>query len=316
MRKQYVFGPIISRRLRISLGVDLVLPKTCSLDCIYCEARKTTELTCLRREYVPLDEVKAELSDVLGDSPELDYITFSGAGEPTLHSRIGELAEWLKSNYPQYRVCLLTNGTLLNDPDVLESLRYMDLVVPNFDASNAEELAVINRPAPGITVEILAAGIRQAAAIYPEKLVLELFIVPGVNDSPESISRFAGYIQTFAGIRQVQLNTLDRPGVVDWIKPADAAVIKRFIAALEPIVPVEAVGRVRYRSASLRKDFQAAGLDENILDLVRSRPLTAQDLAAALDCSVNEAQEHAEKLVGLGALGAEKQERGMFYFPV
>ena len=116
MGKHYVFGPVASRRLGISLGVDPIRKHTCTLDCIYCEAGKTEELTCQRQDFAPLEEVQKELTEVLNTAPTLDYITFSGAGEPTLYKHLPELACWIKTNYPQYKICLLTNGTLLADP--------------------------------------------------------------------------------------------------------------------------------------------------------------------------------------------------------
>ena len=313
MRKHYVFGPVASRRLGVSLGVDPIKRHTCTLDCIYCEAGKTEELTCLRQEFAPLEDVQTELAEVLSSNPELDYITFSGAGEPTLYSHLTELAGWIKSNYPQYKICLLTNGTLLNDPDVCSALEYIDLAMPNFDASNDEELAVINRPAAGITVENLAQGIRSAAGRYPGKLSLELFVVPGVNDNDGSIARFAEYIKSFAGLQSVQLNTLDRPGVVDWIKPAPADTIRKFIAALENIVPVEAVGRFRCRSRSLQSNFKPDEIDNRIIELVSRRPATAEDMALLLDIAVDHANSKAEQLLSKGILCAEKMERGVFY---
>ncbi len=313
MRKQYIFGPVASRRLGISLGVDLVRAKTCTLDCIYCEAGETTDLTCRRAEYVPLDAVQTELADFLKERPRLDWITFSGAGEPTLNSRLGELAGWLKEHYPEYRICLLTNGTLLHDPAVRASLANIDLAVPNFDASNAEELIRINRPAPGVTVESLADGIREAGREYPGKLVLELFIVPGVNDSDASIGRFAEYLKTFAGVSKVQLNTLDRPGCVDWIRPSDAANTRRFITAFEPILPVEAVGHFRYRSPELRETLPTDEFDAGILALVCRRPATAADLAVALGAEPARVQQRLDILTHAGALTSEKQSRGIFY---
>ena len=237
MGKQYVFGPVASRRLGISLGVDLIRDHCCSLDCVYCEAGKTTKLTCERKNYVPMEKVQAELAEVLDSHPELDYITFSGTGEPTLNSQLTGLCRWLKTHYPEYKLCLLTNGTLLNDPDVRQALEFVDLAMPNFDASNDEELQIINRPAAGITVESLASSIRLAASEYPGKLVLELFVVPDVNDSAASIARFAEHIKTFKGLKSIQLNTLDRPGVVDWIKPADCTVLNQFIEVLEKYFP-------------------------------------------------------------------------------
>ncbi|MBO5924364.1 MAG: radical SAM protein [Lentisphaeria bacterium] len=313
MRKHYVFGPVASRRLGVSLGVDPIKRHTCTLDCIYCEAGKTEELTCLRQEFAPLEDVQNELAEVLSGNPELDYITFSGAGEPTLYKHLAELACWIKTNYPQYRICLLTNGTLLNDPQVSKALEYIDFAMPNFDASNDEELQIINRPAAGITVENLAQGIRNAARSYPGKLALELFIVPGVNDSAASIERFAEYIRTFEGLHSVQLNTLDRPGVVDWIKPAPAETIRKFIAALEDIVPVEAVGRFRCRSRALKENIDLDEFDSRLIELISRRPATAGDLAILLNISSEQAAARAEQLLKAGVLCAEKMERGIFY---
>ena len=316
MHNHYVFGPVASRRLGISLGVDPIRQKTCTLDCVYCEAGKTVELSCQRREFAPLATVKAELTRVLEEKPALDYITFSGTGEPTLYRPLPELAQWIRSTYPEYRICLLTNGTLLNDPEVRRVLEFVDLAMPNFDASNDEELAIINRPAPGVTVQTLAEGIRKSAELYPGKLALELFIVPGVNDSVESIERFSGYIRTFAGLRSVQLNTLDRPGVEDWVKPAPAATIRRFIAALESFVPVEAVGRYRHRSNALRKNVVLEEIDHRLMELLRRRSASAEDIALTLNISPEKARERAEELLKAGLLCAEKMERDIFYSAV
>ncbi len=313
MGKHYVFGPVASRRLGISLGVDPIRKHTCTLDCIYCEAGKTEELTCQRQEFAPLEEVQKELTEVLNTAPTLDYITFSGAGEPTLYKHLPELACWIKTNYPQYKICLLTNGTLLADPEVCKVLEHIDLAMPNFDASTDEELQIINRPAPGISVESLAEGIRNAAELYPGKLALELFIVPGVNDSPGCIERFAGYIRSFKGLHSVQLNTLDRPGVVDWIEPAPAATIKKFIAALEEIVPVESVGRFRCRSRALKENIQPDKFDSKLIELVSRRPATAEDIAFLLNIKLEDARARAEQLLKSGILYAEKMERGVFY---
>ena len=257
-----------------------------------------------------------ELAEVLSTQMTLDYITFSGTGEPTLYLHLSELACWIKTNYPQYKICLLTNGTLLNDPEVCKTLEYVDLAMPNFDASNDEELKIINRPAEGITVENLAQGIRNAARLYPGKLALELFIVPGINDSVESIERFSGYIRTFAGLRSVQLNTLDRPGVEDWVKPAPAATIRRFIAALESFVPVEAVGRYRHRSNALRKNVVLEEIDHRLMELLRRRSASAEDIALTLNISPEKARERAEELLKAGLLCAEKMERDIFYSAV
>src|SRR6056297_1499372 len=124
---KHLFGPVPSRRLGISLGVDLVPHKVCSLNCVYCEVGATTDLTVTRKEYVSYEEVVSELNDFLKNEPELDYITFSGAGEPTLNSKIGAVIDFIKKSYPQYKLSLLSNGTLFYDEAVRNEVWKVDL---------------------------------------------------------------------------------------------------------------------------------------------------------------------------------------------
>ena len=144
MIQHHVFGPVASRRLGVSLGIDLVPHKTCSLDCVYCEARRTTCLTTARKEYVPIAEVLQELDQVLKTAPELDFITFSGSGEPTLNSGIGRVVDFIKEHYPQYPVSLLTNGCSLGDREVRREIARVDRIVPSLDASNEEEFRLVS----------------------------------------------------------------------------------------------------------------------------------------------------------------------------
>ncbi len=312
MIRRCVFGPVASRRLGVSLGVDLVPPKTCPLDCVYCEAGVTTRLTAERREYVPTERVLAELDEVLGASPRLDYVTFSGAGEPTLHSGIGRIARHIKDSHPGYRICLLTNSVLLKDRGLRGEISAVDLVVPSLDASDEEEFRVINRPAPGISFGGLVDGIREFCDGSSAAVNLELFIVPGVNDSDASIARFAGIISGLK-VDKVQLNTLDRPGCVDWIRPSTASNTRRFIAALEPIVPVEAVGPFRY--SSVRADLPAVRteLDCRILELAARRPVTEADLLTATGTGGETLRGRLDALIGDGLLESEREERGEFF---
>lgn len=283
MPRKYVFGPVQSRRLGSSLGVDLVTPKTCPLDCIYCEARATTLLTSERREYVPIAEVIAELDDVLRRIPPPDFITFSGAGEPTLNSGIGKVVEFLKTSFPQYRICLLTNGVLLNDPVLRREIAPVDLVIPSLDASNAEEYRKINRPVSGSTLEDLVRGIATFAREFTHRLVLELFIVPGVNDGPESIARFAELIGRIRPAA-VQLNTIDRPGVIPDIRKASPETLAAFTSALSPICPVESVRPLEER----RQHAISTSLEEDLLDILRHRKLTLKELSGVSGIPVAE----------------------------
>jgi len=184
---RFLFGPVNSRRLGRSLGVDLLPFKTCSLDCIYCECGWTTDKTLSRAELVPTSAVLAELDDYLGSEPELDCVTFPGSGEPTLHSGIGMIIAHLKKHYPQYKVAVLTNSTLLGDLAVQAQLAQADIVVPSLDGATEAAFQEICRPAVGLTVQTVIDGI---AAFR---------------------RRFSGLLLTFIAPDAIQLNNLDRP---------------------------------------------------------------------------------------------------------
>ncbi len=312
MRSQYVFGPVASRRLGISLGIDLVPYKTCSLNCVYCEAGETNALLLERKEYVPIDDVLAQLEKVLQSNIKIDYLTFSGAGEPTLNSGIGRVVDFIKSRYPQYPVCLLTNGTLLGDPQLQKEIEKVDLVIPSLDASSQEEFDKINRPVPGLDFDSFCRGLYEYSKKRTSKIWLELFIVPGVNDSDESIARFAGIVKAI-NPDKVQLNTLDRPGCVDWIKPSSRENTLRFIRTLESFVPVEAVGPFRYKSAALRSDINLEKIDQQIMDLVSRRPCTVDDLRVAIGADEKTVKTHLDILLRSGRIQSERQPRGDFF---
>ena len=242
--RKFIFGPINSRRLGKSLGVDLVTAKTCSLDCIYCEAKATTNLTMSRREYVPVDRVTAELDAVLKNIPAPDYITFSGAGEPTLNSGIGRVIDHIKKYHSACPVCLLTNGLLLGDATLQKELSQLDLIIPSLDASSEEEYSYINRPCPGETLEKLFSGLCSFRRNVPVKMALEIFVVPGINDSDESIDRFYRLVKCIEP-DLIHLNTLDRHGVIAELAPASRERMEKFAAVLGNIAPAEIFGPTR-----------------------------------------------------------------------
>ena len=245
MIRKYVFGPVNSRRLGRSLGVDLVPLKTCPLDCVYCEAKATTDLTMERKEYVPVDTVLAELDETLKSFPELDYVTFSGSGEPTLNSRIGDVVKFVKSRYPQYKICLLTNGLLLGDRQLQQDIAEIDLLIPSLDGSCAAEYEAVNRPIGSMPFDKLISALKEYLPGAPMPVYLELFILPDVNDSESSVRRFAEIISQLQ-VDKVQLNYLDRPGAVDGLKVADEKILLRFIRGLRNVVKVETVGKFSY----------------------------------------------------------------------
>ena len=244
----YLFGPVFSRRLGRSLGVDLLPYKTCSLDCIYCECGPTTDLTAERSNRVSTEDVIAELDSYLVTKPPLDFVTFAGSGEPTLHAGLGRIIAHLKQTHPQYKVAVLTNGTLFSSEESRRDVLGADLLVPSLDGATPESFQAINRPAPGITVEKVIDGLAALRRDYQGTYVLEVFIVPGINDTDAEVlalRKAAERIQPDA----IQLNRLDRPGILPTIKAASDELLDSIRTRLDTmtvfVVPKRQPGEVR-----------------------------------------------------------------------
>ena len=206
-RPHHVFGPVPSRRLGRSLGVDLVPLKTCSYDCIYCQLGRTTCHTVERKEWVPLDAVLDELKLKLASRP--DYITLSGSGEPTLYSRLGELIDHIQA-MTEVPVAVLTNGSLLWQKPVRDELALADLVMPSLDAPDRVRFEFINRPHPEITFERLLEGLEALRREFSGKYWLELMLLAGYTALPESVRELAKLARRIQPDK-VQLNTAVRP---------------------------------------------------------------------------------------------------------
>jgi wyosine [tRNA(Phe)-imidazoG37] synthetase (radical SAM superfamily) len=211
MAYKHLFGPVPSRRLGTSLGVDLVPFKVCSFNCIYCEVGATTNLTLERSEYVPVDAVLAELEDFLSTNPPLDYITFSGAGEPTLNSGIGRIVTHIKERYPQYKLALITNSSLFGDPTLRAEIAAVDLVLPSLDAVSPKVFARLNRPNHALSIDEIVEGLIAFRLESEATMWLEIFLSPGINDTPEELAALKAACSRIQP-HSIQLNTLDRPG--------------------------------------------------------------------------------------------------------
>ncbi|RLB62924.1 MAG: radical SAM protein, partial [Deltaproteobacteria bacterium] len=216
---KYLFGPVPSRRLGMSLGIDLVPRKVCSLDCVYCEVGKTTKLTLERKEYILFDNVIKELTHYFENNPDPDYITFSGSGEPTLNSRIGDIIKFVKQNRPEIPEADLTNGTLLFDPEVRAELKIADVVLPSLDAATSPVFDKINRPAPGLEIEKYLQGLIDFRKEFSGKIWLEIFILPQYNFEQQELKKLREIILKI-NPDSIQLNTLDRPGTVAGLHSA------------------------------------------------------------------------------------------------
>lgn len=304
---KYVFGPVPSRRLGVSLGVDLVTHKTCSLDCIYCECGATTNLTMEREEYVPIDEVLKEIDDYFLKNIKPDFVTFSGSGEPTLNIGIGRVIDHLKSNY-DVPVCVLTNGTLLKDKDVRRDITKADIVMPSLDSALLKSFKKINRPEKTIDLNEYIEGIKLFRDEFSGSLDLEILFIPGVNDSAEDIEGLKTAISRI-NPDSVLLNSLDRPGAIEGIHSLSIAELESIKKRLGfESTKVISKGADRKSIASYRTDREEA-----ILGTILRRPCTIADLSEILGLHINDIGKYLDVLVKEGRVEAEELERGVFY---
>ena len=310
MGYQDLFGPVPSRRLGVSLGIDLVPHKTCSYNCIYCECGKTTDLTTERTEYYPTDAIIREIDDYLSTHPHLDFITFSGSGEPTLHSGMGKIARHIRENFPEYRMALLTNGSLLTDPAVRAEAADVHVVVPSMDAVSETVFKKIDRPCKTITAQDVLSGLVTFRNEFKGEIWLEIFIVPGLNDTDEELSLLRDAIKEMRPDR-VQLNALDRPGIYDWITTPTKEEMEH-IADVLGFPGIDIVEGLPSRSdiASFSQDVR-----ESILGTIRRRPCTIDDLSRILGLHPNEVRKYIDPLLAEGLITEEREARGIFYRP-
>ena len=305
---KYLFGPVPSRRLGMSLGIDLIPHKICSLNCIYCECGCTTNLTLKRKEYVPYNDVVKELDNYFSNNPNPDYITFSGSGEPTLNSRVGDVLRFIKLKKPDIPVAVLTNGTLFYQKQVRRELLNADLVLPSLDAASELSFRKINRPFHNLNIQKYIQGLQDFRNEYKGKIWLEVLIIPGYNDSNADLKLLK---QAFDKIQPeiIQLNTLDRPGAVSDIRAATRTELQQIVDYWQ-LDNVEIIA-----SASKRKDIKSyrKDIETAILETIYRRPCTLNDLVKILGSHINEINKYLDILEADNKIESTRQERGLFY---
>jgi len=292
---KYLFGPVNSRRLGLSLGIDIMPPKVCNYNCIYCEVGATTRLTCERQEYVDTAAVLAELDDFIqhkeaGRPP--DFYTVTGSGEPTLHSSIGRIIRSLKAK-TERPVAVLTNGSLMHLAEVRNELAAADIVVPSLDAARPESFRRVNRPARCVDLEALIAGLQQFKREFAGQLWLEILLVKDINDSAVDIIALQDAIRMIAPDR-IQLHTVARPPLENYAEPATrdalATIAKQLGDGTNVLVelPAEFVGRSGKNSEPV--------IAHEIIEMLRRRPCTAADVSAALGLALESVRHLLEQM--------------------
>jgi wyosine [tRNA(Phe)-imidazoG37] synthetase (radical SAM superfamily) len=280
-----IFGPVPSRRLGRSLGIDVITPKTCSYDCVYCESGRTTHLTLHRQLFVDPTEVIRELEEYFRSHPKgADALTFSSAGEPTLYQALGELLRDIKRRFRGLPLVVLTNGSLLWDAAVRRELLAADRVVPSLDASTDVVFQQINRPHPRLELDTIVAGLQAFRRDYRGQYHLEVMLVAGLNDHPEELRGLAALVNRLEPDR-VELNTVVRP-------PADpdaaglTAHQMQCAAHYFPPQKAEVIGC--FEASPVKR--QDASLAERICELLRRRPCTPSEMADCLAVPQEEIQ--------------------------
>ncbi len=296
----YIFGPVPSRRLGRSLGVDLVPFKTCTYDCIYCQLGCTTCKTTERKEWVPLEDVVAELEGRLTSKP--DYITLSGSGEPTLFARTGELIARIK-DITDIPVAVLTNGSLLWQEEIRDQLAGADLVVPSLDAGDEAVFRAVNRPHEDIAFEKMLDGLVAFRNEFNGEYWLEIMLLAGHTAAGGELERLIGCVNRIKPDR-VQLNTVTRPPAESFATAVPRERMEEVAGMFDP--PAEVIAD--FRDIHGLGEF-AAGREE-ILNMLRRRPCSLEDICNGLGMHRNEAikylQElHTEKIISQSRLGGK-----------
>lgn len=275
---QYVFGPVPSRRLGRSLGIDIIPRKLCTLDCVYCEVGRTDKRAMRRKEYLPAGKILTEIKEALTEHDNLDFVTFSGSGEPTLNSALGIMIRGVKA-MTTTPVAVITNGTLLFLEEVRQDLLEADVVLPSLDAGTVGTFEALNRPHPKLRHWTIVEGMKFFRREYGGQIWLEILFVEGLNDKDEELYHLKHLVDEI-NPDKIQLNTVVRPPAESFARPVDMQALRRIREYFGDTC--EIIGEF-----SGKHQKPAKGSDNALtLALLRRRAMTVSELALALECSL------------------------------
>ncbi|MEA3441424.1 MAG: radical SAM protein [Chloroflexota bacterium] len=274
---KYVFGPVPSRRLGQSLGIDTIPLKTCNWNCVYCQLGRTQPLVNERKDYYPPEDILGEVREVLAshNAGEIDWVTFVGSGEPTLHASIGWLIHGVKS-LTDLPVAVITNGATLYMPEVREELALADAILPSLDAGTAQLYRQINRPHPEITFERLLEGLIAFRSEYNGKLWVEVMLVRDLNDTEAALRDIAAALRRI-NPDEVHINLPTRPPVETWVQPPDEECLLRARAILGEIA------RVVHPAQGTFVLSDGADVVDAVVGIITRHPMSQEELERALD---------------------------------
>jgi wyosine [tRNA(Phe)-imidazoG37] synthetase (radical SAM superfamily) len=301
---KYVYGPVPSRRLGFSLGVDIVPYKACTLDCIYCQLGRTTRKVIKRKPYTPKEEILKEIEVFLNKRANIDFITFSGSGEPTLNSEISMLIKGVKE-ITSIPVAVLTNGTLLFMKDVQKDLLEADVVLPSLDAASQHVFKRINRPHDSLNIESIINGLKGFRKIFSGQIWLEIMLTKGFNDDSKELLQMKKALSEIQPDK-IHLNTVIRP-------PSE-----KYASPLNPD-EMRAARDLLGESCEIIAEFHGKGyvgnrdLKDAIIEMTKRRPVTITDIANLFGLSEANATKMMEGLNVKGLIREIKYKEKRYY---
>jgi wyosine [tRNA(Phe)-imidazoG37] synthetase (radical SAM superfamily) len=294
-RMKYVFGPVPSKRLGQSLGIDPIPLKTCNWNCVYCQLGRSVPLCNQRGEFFARQGILDEIRQALQSTPtdKIDWVTFVGSGETTLHSGLGWLIRQTRQ-ITSLPIAVITNGSLLYLPEVRGELLAADSVLPTLDAGNASLYRRINRPWPRMTFERLVSGLEAFRREYNGRLWLEVMLVEGLNDSPPALVELAAILKRIHP-EEVQINLPTRPPAEAWVLPAS----RQNVQQAQEILGTAA--RILPPPGGYLNLGNPPDIEEAILNIITRHPMREEELLEALDnASPGAAQKALESLASSG----------------
>ena len=307
--KNYFYGPVPSRRLGFSLGVDLFPKKTCSFDCLYCQLGKSGKKTARRFSYIKLSKFKEDLKEIVSRGFKINYITISGSGEPTLHKDLDKIIAAIKKvTQNKYPVAVITNSSLLWKSKVRDELKQADLIVPSLDASSEEAFSKINHPLKGITLKRIISGLISLRKEFKGKIWLEIMLISGINDSKREVEKFKEIVDK-VNPDEIQLNLPVRPARVKIPLPSQKRInsIKKILGKNSKVV-------VKF-SLKKKGGKPYGNLKKDIFNFLKVRPATLEDLTKSLSANSNEIVKQLFLLLEKNKV-KESRLRGIKYFVV
>ncbi len=303
--KKYLYGPVTSRRLGLSLGVDIVPFKICTLDCIYCQLGGTTQKTTERAEYVSPEAILAELRDTLAHDLKADFITIGGSGEPTLNSKLGELIDGIKK-MTDIPVALLTNGTLFYRSDVRDDSAKADVVLPSLDAADKHTFDKINHPHEDIVIENVISGLCVFRNEFAGQIWLEVFFIEGINTLTGQIDKIRDAIEQIRPDK-VHLNTAVRPTTEPGIKRLSPERLQAIAEQLGDKCEVAA----DFSPHRFGKHIES--IAESVLSMLKRRPCSLNDICSGLGIHRNEALKYVNHFQQKGVVSSSEKDGIVFF---